>query len=165
VFCGKCGARQPASAARGSGFASGGGPASAFAGSSTQAPPSPSSTDFAASLNPRTASLLCYLPVVGWIPAIVVLASSKYRDNRTVRFHAFQGLYLFVAWLIVDWFVSPFFSAMIPGAGGLDRLLAKMFHAVILVAWVFMLVKVSRDEHFRLPVVGDLAEKSVQEQG
>jgi hypothetical protein len=61
-------------------------------------------------VSPRTASLLCYIPILGWIVAIVVLASARFRDNARVRFHAFQGLYLFVAWLIVDWVLSPMFS-------------------------------------------------------
>jgi len=36
--------------------------------------------------------------------------------------------------------------------------------ALIMVAWIFMLIKVSHRERFKLPVIGDLAEKSVSEQ-
>jgi len=52
-------------------------------------------------ISPRTASILCYIPVVGWIASIIVLAADRFRNDHRVRFHAFQGLYLFVAWLIV----------------------------------------------------------------
>ena len=62
------------------------------------------------SLNPKTASILCYIPWVGWVAAIVVLASDRFRHDRAVRFHAFQGLYLFVAWLIADQVIRPMFD-------------------------------------------------------
>src|ERR1700733_14040525 len=84
AYCGVCGARQPAAAA---------------------APP----IDYLHGISPRTASLLCYIPMLGWIVSIVVLASARFRHDGRVRFHAFQGLYLFVTWLIVDWVIGPMF--------------------------------------------------------
>ena len=83
VFCANCGNRQP---------------------------DSKPVTDYLHGVTPRTASLLCYIPIVGWVVAIVVLASVRFREDAKVRFHAFQGLYLFVAWLIVDWVLSPLLS-------------------------------------------------------
>jgi hypothetical protein len=59
-------------------------------------------TDFLDGISDRTASVLCYIPVFGVIPAIVFLASQKFRGNVRVRFNAFQSVYLFVAWLIVS---------------------------------------------------------------
>ncbi|MBM3775561.1 MAG: hypothetical protein FJW37_10415 [Acidobacteria bacterium] len=109
-------------------------------------------------ISPRTASILCYIPLVGWVPALMVLASNKFRAERDVRFHAFQGLYLFVAWLVVDAAISPVFRGL-PGpnfAGSLLRL-------ALVGAWVFMLVKTSQDQRYSLPVIGELAEKSVAE--
>src|ERR1700749_2402039 len=86
-FCGKCGSRQ----------SPGGGAATATA----------KPADFMAGISNRNASLLCYIPMVGWIAAIVVLARQHFRRETRVRFPAFQGLSLFVAWLIVDWVISP----------------------------------------------------------
>jgi uncharacterized membrane protein len=132
VYCSKCGATQR--------------------GARTQA-------DFAANLTPRTASILCYIPWVGWIAAIVVLASSAFRDNRTVRFHAFQGLYLFVAWLIVQWVSFPMhfmpWQVRVP--------FGSLLQLAILGLWVFMIIKTSREETYSLPVIGELAEKSLSE--
>ena len=54
------------------------------------------------SISDRTASILCYIPVFGVIPAIIFLAVQKYRTNPRVRFDAFQSLYLFVAFLVVS---------------------------------------------------------------
>src|SRR5690349_8709861 len=91
-FCAKCGAKQPVSA---------------DASTSGSAP----SAELLGDLKSKHAAMLCYIPWLGWIASIIVLASRRYKlntpDAREVRFHAFQGLYLFVAWLIVDWVISP----------------------------------------------------------
>jgi len=119
-------------------------------------------------ITPRTASMLCYLPVVGWIPAIIVLASQRFRDDRTVRFHAFQGIYLFVVWLIVDWVVSPLYQfAISPLPHGMSHafsFLGGLLKAGLFVIWIFMLIKTSQDQLYKLPIVGELAERSVAEQ-
>ena len=132
VFCRNCGGRQPVAAA----------------------PP----VDPVPGLSPRAASILCYIPGVGWIAAVIVLASAKFRDNRAVRFHAFQGLYLFVAWLIVEWVMTPIFRE-IPHMFRVDKLL----HALILILWIFMIVKTSHEETYSLPIIGELAERSAAE--
>lgn len=140
-FCAKCGARQKVAAG-------------------AQAPPDPLS-----GISPRNASLLCYIPWLGWIAAIVVLASQRFRNDAQVRFHAFQGLYVFVAWLIVDWVISPFLSATGFLLGmPFHRLGASLMQLAVFAAWVFMMIKVSHDENYKLPIIGDLAERSVSEQ-
>jgi uncharacterized membrane protein len=131
VYCARCGARQPV------------------------APPR--RADPFSSITPRTASILCYIPGVGWIASIIVLASERFRSNRVVRFHAFQGLYLFVAWLIEDWVLTPIF-ATIPHAH-----LNGILKAVLLFMSIFMIIKASQEEAYSLPIIGELAEKSVSE--
>jgi len=134
IFCAKCGFRQPVEAPR-------------------------PTTDPLAGITPRTASILCYVPVVGWIASIIVLATDRFSQERRVRFHAFQGLYLFVAWLIVDWVVRPIFSGM-PGP---TIRVDKILQAVIMFTWIFMLVKASHEEEYSLPIIGELAQKSASE--
>jgi uncharacterized membrane protein len=108
-----------------------------------------------AGISPRTAAILCYIPVVGWIASIIVLAADRFRSNQRVRFHAFQGLYLFVAWLIVNEVLRPLFRDI---SGGMR--LDKIIEAVLIFTWIFMLVKASHDETYSLPIIGDLAQKS-----
>jgi uncharacterized membrane protein len=122
-----------------------------------------SSKDYLTVVNSKTASLLCYIPVVGWVWAIVVLASSRYRHDSESRFHAFQGLYLFVAWLLVDWVVRPMFFFPMPHDFGLG-LIPKLLKIGVLGAWVFMIIKTSQGEMYRLPILGELADRSVSEQ-
>jgi uncharacterized membrane protein len=133
-YCARCGARQPV------------------------IPPPPPAPDWPAGISPRTAAILCYIPVVGWIFAIIVLAADKFRRDRGLRFHAFQGLYLFVAWLIVNEVISPMLHPLTHffHIGGI-------LHALILFLWIFMIIKASQDEMYSLPVIGELAERSVAE--
>jgi uncharacterized membrane protein len=107
-------------------------------------------------------SILCYIPVIGWIPAIFVLAADRFRNDQNARFHAFQGLYLSVAWLLVDWVVKPVSRSLDFAYGFVP--VVSLLKALLLGAWIFMLVKVSQNESYKLPFVGDLAEKSVAEQ-
>ena len=137
AFCGRCGARQPGNAA-------------------PRSYPRPVVGGLD-NVNARTASILCYIPWVGWIAGIVVLASDRFRQNRAVRFHAFQGLYLFVAWLIADQVIRPAISHI------------ARFHVygliemVLIGAAIFMMVKAAHEETYPLPLFGELAQRSVAE--
>jgi uncharacterized membrane protein len=140
-FCAKCGASQP---------------------NSRSEPPQRPCLD---TISSRHAALLCYIPWIGWVVAIVVLASERFRPEPRVRFHAFQGLYLFAAWLMVEWVISPALSY--PGYNfGIPffRTTSHILQLLIIAAWLFMLVKVSHDQDYRLPILGELADRSVSEQ-
>ncbi|HUB80504.1 MAG TPA: hypothetical protein VMB03_16985 [Bryobacteraceae bacterium] len=119
-------------------------------------PPNP--PDPLASISPRTASILCYVPGIGWIAAIVVLASQRFRNMAPVRFHAFQGLYLFVAYLMNDqvlkWALDPFSHF---------HHLHDLVSAILVIMSIFMMVKASHDEMYSLPLFGDLAHRSMSE--
>jgi len=122
-------------------------------------------TDFWTSISHRNAALLCYIPWVGWIAAIAVLASDRFRTERRLRFHAFQGLYPFAAWLMVKWVIAPMLTFPVSPAGyPFSRTISQILHLLIVGAWIFMLMKVSHDQDYRLPILGELADRSVSEQ-
>ena len=108
-------------------------------------------------LSPRAASILSYVPLLGWIACIYVLASDKFRDARDVKFHAYQGLYLFVAWLLADWAVGLWVH-MLPGP---DIPFDYLLQLLILGLWIYMIVKTAKGERRALPVFGELAERSL----
>jgi len=134
AYCRRCGASQPVEPAQ-----------------------SPSGADPLAGIPPRTASILCYIPGIGWIASIIVLASERFRRDRTVRFHAFQGLYLFVAWLMEDWVLRPMFL-MAP-----ELHIHGIIAALLLGMSIFMMVKAAHEEAYPLPLFGELAHRSVAE--
>ena len=140
-FCAKCGAAQPvAPQAKSSSGTSG-------------------VTEPFENLSARTASILCYIPVVGWIFAVVLLATRKFRVDQYVRFHAFQALYLFAVWLFIHWAVRPVFQDLdMPGYRA-DRLL----EAILFGVWIFMMIKASQEVKYVLPLVGELAQRSAAE--
>ena len=94
---------------------------------------------------------------MGWIAAIIILAAQRFRHIQTVRFHAFQGLYLFVAWLMNDqvlkWALAPFSHFH----------LHDLVSLVLLAMSIFMMVKASHDEAYSLPLFGELAHRSISE--
>ncbi len=112
-----------------------------------------------AGISDRTASIWCYVPVFGVIPAIVFLASQRFRRNVKVRFNAFQSLYLFVAWLIV----SSAVPILMPG-GNAEHGFVALLKTLLIVFWIYLLVKAAQHEQVRIPILGDLAERSTMEQ-
>src|SRR5450759_4233756 len=130
-YCAQCGSKQPVDDA---------------------VPPSTAAVrDALAAINPRTASILCYIPGIGWIASIIVLASGRFRQDRIVRFHGFQGLYLFVAWLLDDQVLRPILQR-IPGFH-----LHGLIQLVLVAMSIFMMVKAAHDEAYSLPLFGELA--------
>jgi uncharacterized membrane protein len=121
------------------------------------------STEFLSGLSDRTASVLCYVPVFGVIPAVVFLASQKYRTNIRVRFDAFQSLYLFVAWLIVSSAAPTLFFSGLPGSG-IEHAFLALTKLALFICWIYLLVKAAQQEQIRLPIIGDLAARSTTEQ-
>jgi uncharacterized membrane protein len=113
-------------------------------------------------MSDRTASMLCYIPVFGVIPAIVFLATQKYRTNARVRFDAFQSLYLFVAFLVISSVLPPFLWLSFHTHAFF--MLVAPLKAVIFVIWIYLLVKAAQEQQVHLPVIGDLAARSAAEQ-
>ena len=144
AFCGNCGSRQA--------------PAASAGPIPGQVPPGPA-PDPLAGLSPRTAAILCYIPTVGWIAAVIVLASRKFKGDQTVRFHAFQGLYLFATWLLLKWVVGPIMYS------GPDRFIRvdHILEGVLLAVSIFMIIKASHEETYVLPIIGELAKRSATE--
>ena len=139
AYCASCGTRQAVPAAG--------------KGKTTDFP-----DDVLTGVAPRTLAVLCYIPFVGVLASIVVLASRRFRSDITIRFHAFQGLYLFAAHLVVQWAIKPMFMAThMPFRP--DHLL----QALIVFVWIFMLVKTSQGQVYALPVIGELAQRSAEE--
>lgn len=142
-FCAGCGARQP------------GGPPPKVE------PNVAPGEEYLRTVTPSTASILCYIPFVGWVAALVFLSSQRFKYDNTVRFHAFQGMYLAVAWLIVDIAIGVFIG--IAGVAA-RRAITGSLKLSILCGWIYMIYKTSMGEFVRLPFLGELAERSVAEQ-
>ena len=96
----------------------------------------------------NVAALLSYL--VGFISGIVFLVIEK--ENKFVRFHAMQSTIvsgsLFVLQIVLSFI--PFLVMLSPLVG-----LAG------LALWIILMIKAYQGEMFKLPVIGDIAEKKI----
>ncbi len=109
-------------------------------------------------MSPRTAATLCYIPFFGWIFGLFVLASEKFRKEEVTRFHAFQGLYLFVTWLLIDLVLDH------AHIGSFSMGLDKVAKLGMIGTWIYMLIQTNQGQIVRLPFLSELADRSVNEQ-
>ena len=119
-------------------------------------------TDFLDGISDRTASILCYIPVLGVIPAIIILASQRFRFFFNVRLNCLMYIFLFVAWLIIS-SALPTLILGLPGWGA-EHAFVGALKFVVFVCWIYLLVKAANLEQVRLPIIGDLAARSTMEQ-
>lgn len=128
-------------------------------------PPAPAGKS-STGLDENIAALLAY--VFGWVSGLIFFLIEK--DSKLVRFHAMQsllfnvgvGVLCFVLWII--FFVIFFIANQISGTmGSLVGVLGTLIWLVlllgILAAWVLCLVRAYQGQYFKLPVIGNFAEK------
>ena len=99
-----------------------------------------------AGLSDNAAGAIAYITI---IPAIIFLVVEPYNKSPFVRFHAWQSICLNVAWFALNIVVSfiPFVRYFLLPLVGLG-----MF-----IIWIITLLKASKGEWFKLPVIGDFA--------
>ena len=96
------------------------------------------------------------------LPAIVFLLVEPYNKSRFVRFHSFQCLGVCLAGLVIGAMLraAGFALFFIPALGRLLFLLVSMVVSLAFFAvWVVLIVKALQGEMFKLPLVGDFAER------
>ena len=142
MFCPKCGTENPEHAK----FCTkcGAELVPPAGGSETPATP-PAQTSVG--LQPNIAGLLCY--VAGWITGIVFLVIEH--KSRFVKFHAWQSIMTFgvltVAYLILSF---------IPIIGWV---IAWIISILSFVLWIILIIQAGTGKMWKLPLVGDWAER------
>jgi len=130
-----------------------------------QTAPAKSSTG----LDENIAALLSY--VFGWVSGLIFFLIEK--DSRLVRFHAMQsllfnvliGIILTVLWVVL--FVFFMIANQVSGAlTGILTILSTLIwialSIAILIGWIMCLIKAFQCQYFKLPIIGNFAEKSSQ---
>jgi uncharacterized membrane protein len=142
AFCSACGAQIPEGAAACPACSR----ASASGATTVQAAGS--------GLTDNLAGLLAYVTI---IPAIVFLVVEPYNKNRFIRFHSFQSIFFCIAWIALS--IAFSILTFIPFIG----LILLPVHLIIwlggLALWIILMMKAYQGQMFKLPVVGDMAEK------
>ena len=107
----------------------------------------------------NVAGLLAYITI---IPAIIFLVMEPYNKSRFVRFHAWQNIFLHVAaiglWIIL--MILTVAASVVPIIGHLIvMLLGFVVWVGLVVVWIILLIKANQGQMYKLPIIGDLAEK------
>lgn len=116
-------------------------------------------------LDANIGALICYVGnfvcALGLIYSIIVIVQDK--TNKLTRFHAFQSILLTVTALVLY-----IVAAMIIGVGaaadvGIISLLGSLLYMLValglLVAIIFAAIKAYQGQIFKIPVIGDMADK------
>jgi len=119
-------------------------------------------------LDENIAALLSY--VFGWVSGLVFFLMEK--DSKLVRFHAIQSILFCVVVAVLGialWVISFLFllvGAMLPDIMGsllalLGTFIWVVFSVALVIAWILCLVRAYQGQFFKLPVIGNMAEKVV----
>ena len=96
------------------------------------------------------------------IPAIVFVLLEPYNKNRFVRFHSFQCIFAWVSAIVIG-AVLKLVAVVLLIIPFLGHLLAFLIYMVVglgcFVIWLVLVAKALQGEMFKLPVIGDLAER------
>ena len=135
--------------------------------------PSPASpvaaTKSSTGLDENVASLLAY--VFGLVSGLIFFLIEK--DSRLVRFHGMQSILLsgvFWVGIIGLWILSFVLALIIGQISGLLATLVWVFTTLLevvlaiacLIAFVLCMIKAYQGQYFKLPVLGNFAEKFSQ---
>jgi uncharacterized membrane protein len=93
--------------------------------------------------------LLCY--VLGWVSGVIFLILEK--ESKFVKFHAMQSLITFLGLFVINFVIG-----MIPLIGWLISILS---FPIGLILWILLMYKAFKGEMYKLPIVGEIAEKQI----
>jgi uncharacterized membrane protein len=104
----------------------------------------------------NVAGMLAYVTI---IPAIIFLLVEPYNRSRFIRFHSWQCIFFNIGWWIL--WMGLHIVAHIPFLGFLSILVWPLIGLGGFILWLILLIKANQGQMFKLPVIGDLAEKQV----
>ena len=97
------------------------------------------------------------LAYVTIFPAILFLVMEPYNKNKFIRFHSFQCLFTFA------FFFALVLAIMIIGLIPVLGLISLPIYFVVFfggfILWIVLVLKAYQGQMFKLPIVGDMAEK------
>ena len=114
-----------------------------------------------AGLSDNTAAALSYITI---IPAIVFLVLEPYNKVPLIRFHAWQSMLLFIGAVVLQFAVGMMhvFLHFIPLIWILFALVQFLIGIGLFIVWLIAILKASKGEWYKIPVIGDFAEKQAR---
>ena len=149
-FCQNCG---QASSTQGAGMV--GQPATGAAVMSS------AQTSTATALQPNIAGLLCY--ILGFVTGIFFLVAEPYRRDAFVRFHAYQSIFLSVGGIVLRFALGMLLSFTPWTLWSLISTMSSLVSLALFLLFLLLMYKAYGNERFKLPVIGDLAERQARQ--
>lgn len=109
----------------------------------------------AAGVSDNAAGGLSYITIV---PAIAFLIIEPYKRSAFVRFHAWQSIFLYVAWALVHILVEVV-QNLVPTVVFLTLTLWQLVDLAFFVVLVIVFVSAFNGKRFMLPIIGGVAER------
>jgi len=105
-------------------------------------------------LTDNVAGMLAYVTP---IPAIIFLVTAPYNRSRFIRFHSFQSIFFCVAMIALG--IALSILTIIPFMVLITAPLHLILGVGSFILWIILLLKANQNQMFKLPVIGDMAEK------
>ena len=130
----------------------------------TSQPPVPGKSS--TGMDENVAALLSY--IFGWVSGLIFFLIEK--DSRLVRFHAMQSIIFNVTFAVIGivlWIVAAVLLVISSQISGVLSTLISLIATLIwiglfigvLVGWILCLIKAYQGQYFKLPLIGNFAEK------
>ena len=122
--------------------------------------PTPSAPPPAGSapMSSNIAGLLCY--PFGFITGIIFLVLEPYKNDKFVRFHAFQSIFFSIFCILVWWILGALLiGVFVSGGLGFASWIFGLVRLATIAAFIFLMYKAYNNEQFKLPIIGDIAAK------
>jgi len=87
--------------------------------------------------------------VLVWVTGIIFILVEQ--NNKTVRFHAMQSILTFLPLQIIIYILGWFFWMF--------YFLVWILDLLVIILWLVLMIKAYQGEKFKLPIVGDIAER------
>jgi len=100
-------------------------------------------------LSENAAGVVAYVTI---IPAIIFLVMVPYNRSSFIRFHAWQSIFFGITVAVVH-----FVLGVIPILGWI---LLLPVGVAFLILWIFVMIKASKGERYKIPFIGNFAEQA-----
>ncbi len=107
-------------------------------------------------LSDNAAGAIAYIT---FVPALVFLVMPPYNSSSYVRFHAWQSMILNVTAFIVNITLSLVVALTLFASSTVFLTLIRGAWVVWMLLWVICLVQAINGKRFKLPVIGNIAER------
>jgi uncharacterized membrane protein len=160
VFCSNCGTQVPGAFCPNCGAPAGAPSPSAGPTPGTGAPygtgvPPANASSSASGLTENVASALCY--ALGLITGIIFLVLAPYNQNKNIRFHAFQSIFLHLAF--IAFFIVLNLLSFAIHLGFITFLLSPLIAIAGFALWLYLLFSAYQGKKVVLPIIGPLAQQ------